>query len=177
MLAPLIPFTAEEIYSFMPDKKVASVHLLELQAPHPEWLNPDLEQKWTDLLVVRDEALRLLESMRQSGTIGASLEAGIDIIYSGEAMGRFAQTIKEQEKLFIVARVDSIPESQVVDNKYRVGGDFFKRPFAVGRPGFQRVGAIGGFPAPGVKCQRCWTYFDDGGDPELCPRCRAVVRA
>jgi isoleucyl-tRNA synthetase len=177
MLAPLIPFTAEEIYSFMPDKKVASVHLLELQAPHPEWLNPDLEQKWTDLLVVRDEALRLLESMRQSGTIGASLEAGIDIIYSGEAMGRFAQTIKEQEKLFIVARVDSIPESQVVDNKYRVGGDFFKRPFAVGRPGFQMVGAIGGFPAPGVKCQRCWTYFDDGGDPELCPRCRAVVRA
>jgi hypothetical protein len=31
--------------------------------------------------------------------------------------------------------------------------------------------------APGVKCQRCWCYFDDGGDPELCPRCRAVVRA
>jgi hypothetical protein len=28
-----------------------------------------------------------------------------------------------------------------------------------------------------VKCARCWKYFDDGGDPELDPRCRAVVRA
>jgi hypothetical protein len=37
--------------------------------------------------------------------------------------------------------------------------------------------AIAGIHAPGIKCQRCWCYFDDGGDPELCPRCRAVVRA
>ncbi|HVN64851.1 MAG TPA: hypothetical protein VMT58_09460, partial [Candidatus Binataceae bacterium] len=29
--------------------------------------------------------------------------------------------------------------------------------------------------APGIKCQRCWCYFDDGGHPELCPRCRTVL--
>ena len=36
---------------------------------------------------------------------------------------------------------------------------------------------IVGRRAPGRKCQRCWTYYTDEGDAELCPRCRAVIRA
>src|SRR5262249_42550700 len=46
MLAPLLPFTADEIHSHMPGAGAQSVHLLEFQPPQPGWLDDELEERW-----------------------------------------------------------------------------------------------------------------------------------
>ena len=67
MLAPLIPFTAEEVYGYMPGARLESVHLTTMRDGNPEWRDSDLEARWERLMRVRDEALKLLEAMRQVG--------------------------------------------------------------------------------------------------------------
>ncbi len=121
---------------------------------------------------MRDEALKLLEAMRQAGTIGAPLEAAVRIAFP--TLGADAAALKD---LFIVSDVAPLAPEQAAELKIEAAG----RDEVFASDGcFARVSpaaAITGRRAPGVKCHRCWCYFDDGGDPELCPRCRAVVRA
>ncbi len=171
MLAPLIPYTAEEIYSYVPGKTAESVHLLELQPAHPEWTDAALAAKWDRLLAVRDDALKLLEAMRKAGTIGGPLDAVVKISFDAAAD---AEALKA---LFMVSDVTPLALDEVAALKTEAAG----RDEVFASDGFYaRVSptvALTGLRAPGVKCHRCWCYFDDGGDPELCPRCRAVVRA
>lgn len=90
-------------------------------------------------------------------------------------LSKYLDSLKE---LFIVSEVEMMgaTESQKL------------REMAAGRADFNSDGmfarispdlplALVGRRAAGRKCQRCWVYYDDDGDPELCPRCRAVVRA
>jgi len=180
MLAPLIPYTADEVYSYVPGKTAESVHLLELQPAHPEWTDAALAAQWDRLLKVRAEALRLLEAMRRAGTIGAPLEAAVSIGVDasgepglGEMLAGYRDKLKE---LFIVSDVAILGPSEVAELRRQASG---REDFALDGA-FGHVSpalAIAGRRAPGVKCQRCWCYYDDGGDPELCPRCRRVLRA
>src|SRR5208337_3562973 len=93
LLAPLIPFTAEEIYSYLPGKKELSVHLLTLKDLR-SWHNADLVSQWVQLLKIRDEALKLLEAMRKAGTIGAPLDAAISLGADGGSESGLAETLK-----------------------------------------------------------------------------------
>ncbi len=180
MLAPLIPYTAEEVYENMPAREQPSVHLLELQPDRPEWADAALGARWDRLLKVRDEALKLLEAMRKAGTIGAPLEASLSLGVDGgadreliELLDRHRQDLKD---LFIVSALGILDPADAAALK-REAGD--REDFATDGT-FARIAspiALTGRRADGVKCQRCWCYFDDGGHPELCPRCRAVVGA
>ncbi len=180
MLAPLIPFTAEEIYAHMPGARAASVHLLTLNAPDPRYSDEALEARWEFLLGLRADALKLLETMRHNEVIGAPLEASLEVynrmkfeqqtpnaLYPSDA-----ELLKE---LLIVSNVELLDDARA-----RVYLDQ-----AEGREDFNVDGCfvrlkgpllVVGRRAPGLKCRRCWVYYDDGGDPELCPRCRTVVR-
>jgi isoleucyl-tRNA synthetase len=180
MLAPLIPFTADEVYAFMPGAKAESVQLLELSPPRPEWIDAELAARWERLLKIRDEALKLLEAMRKAGTIGAPLDAAVSLGVDGaaaegqgELLARYREALKE---LFVVSEIEILPAERVAELRREAAG---REDFALDGS-FARVApavALKGRHAPGVKCRRCWCYFDDGGDPELCPRCRRVVRA
>ena len=184
MLAPLMPFTAEEIYSYLPGKSAESAHLLEFAPARPEWADADLEARWDRLLEVRNEALKLLEAMRQAGTIGAPLEAAIKIgAASGAngAGGEWAKLLRDDrdllKELFIVADVTVLSDSEAADlGRQANGAEAFSRDGIFGRVSSRPPIVIVGERARGLKCERCWTYFDDGGDPRLCVRCRGVVR-
>ncbi|HEY6395278.1 MAG TPA: zinc finger domain-containing protein, partial [Candidatus Binataceae bacterium] len=124
--------------------------------------------------------LKLLEVMRKAGTIGAPLEATLSLGTGKAAPNGLAEMLdryREQLKdLFIVADVEILRDNEAAQLRSQAAG---REDFTLDGT-FARVSpslTIAGRRAPGVKCQRCWTYFDDGGDPELCPRCRAVVRA
>ena len=80
IIAPLIPYTARKFTRTCPARKLESVHLLTLAEPHPEWADEKLLARWERLMEVRTEALKLLEWMRQSGAIGAPLEAEVRFI-------------------------------------------------------------------------------------------------
>jgi isoleucyl-tRNA synthetase len=180
MLAPLIPYTAEEVYEHMPAREKESVHLLELQPAHQEWIDPVLTARWDRLLKVRDEALKLLESMRKAGTIGAPLEATVSLSAGGGAdkeltdlLAGYRDTLKD---LFIVSGVEALPPEEAA----ALGREAEGREDFSSDGTFARIAApltLKGKRAPGIKCRRCWCYFDDGGHPELCPRCRTVVVA
>ncbi len=182
MLAPLIPFTADEIYAQMPGERVDSVHLLTLHRENPKWRDENLESRWERLLAVRDEALKLLEAMRKAGTIGAPLEAAISLAADGGSDRGLAETIKNHrdalKDLFIVSQVGilSDPDAAALRNQ-AAGREDFAANGNFARASTDPALTLIGHRAPGIKCARCWCYFDDGGDPELCPRCRAVVRA
>ena len=182
ILAPLIPYTAEEIYLHTPGEHAASVHLLKFAEPHSEWADPELGARWDRLLQVRGEALKLLEAMRQAGTIGAPLEATVAIEADGaaerglgEMLRRYRESLKE---LFIVSHVAILAADEASELRAAAQG---RSDFSVDGT-FARLSPelpvlLVGRRAPGRKCQRCWTYYADEGDPELCPRCRTVVRA
>ena len=181
MLAPLIPFTAEEVYSYLPGKRGLSVHLLTLN-DLSSWHDPELVSQWQQLLKIRDEALKLLEAMRQSGTIGAPLDAAISLGADGGSESGLAETLKryreELKDLFIVSDVAILDDAEAAEVR-RQAGD--REAFAVDGT-FARASAnpaitLVGRHASGVKCARCWKYFDDGSGEALDARCRAVVGA
>jgi isoleucyl-tRNA synthetase len=183
MLAPLIPFTAEEIYSYMPGPRLESVHLTTLHPANPSWRDEQLEARWERLLEVRDEALKLLEAMRKSGTIGAPLDAAISLGADGGSESGLTATLaqyrEELKDLFIVSDVAILGDAEAAEIRRQAAG---RENFAVNGTGaFARASAkpaitLIGRHASGVKCARCWKYFDDGGG-QLDARCRAVVGA
>ncbi|MDQ3283540.1 MAG: isoleucine--tRNA ligase [Acidobacteriota bacterium] len=155
VMAPILTFTADEIYEAMPGAKEKSVHLTEfpkLDAP----LSADEQAKWTRLLRLRDGVLSVLERARAAKQIGQSLEA--DITLHGE-VGTFDVNLAT---LFIVSHVDIKPADDTIADQVEVEG--------LGRIG------ISWSPARGKKCGRCWTYREEVlEDLGLCDRCQAVV--
>src|SRR6202012_371239 len=89
-LAPILSFTAEEIWQHMPGKRSESVMF-------ETWYDglaatqgsPDQRRYWSDLLAIRDTASRVLEGMRKGEQIGASLEAKLAIHSDPAVVARY----------------------------------------------------------------------------------------
>jgi isoleucyl-tRNA synthetase len=167
LLAPVMSFTAEEVWGFLPAtaSRAGSVHLDHFPAPQdltgavPESLDvASIDSHWRMLLSVRDEALKALETARAEKRIGSSLEAQVHIAASG-IMYKVLQRHRDQLRyLFIVSDV-------VLE----------KSPASNGDTGL----VITVNRAPGEKCERCWNYSAHVGEdktyPTVCERCSAVL--
>jgi len=178
ILAPLLPYTADEIYSHLSGPRAQSVHLLELQAPQPEWVDSELEERWKQLLAIRAAGLKLLETMRQAGAIGAPLEAELSIgAEPGAADGlpatleRYARQLRD---LFLVSGVEVLPQARVSELRKLAGdGESFSQNGAFGRVSHQPPLVLLGRRSEGKKCPRCWMYHHES--TELDARCAAAV--
>jgi isoleucyl-tRNA synthetase len=155
VVAPILTFTADEIYEAMPGEKEASVHLADipkLEAP----LNADETAKWNRVLKLRDGVLAVLERARAAKQIGQSLEADITLYGNVEDYG------VDLAKLFIVSHADVKPADETIVDVVELEG--------AGRIG------VSWSPARGKKCGRCWTYREEvAADGDLCNRCQGVV--
>ncbi|MCL5056793.1 MAG: isoleucine--tRNA ligase [Actinobacteria bacterium] len=167
LLAPVLAFTSEEIWRYIPNSgdKPASVQLSDMPEVRNEYIDPDLEKKWDRLLDLRAVVTRALEAARRDKIIGNSLEAVTELYASGDVY-HFLETFGDElATLFIVSAVvlkkGDPPAGSAADEEV---------------PGF---GVMVG-RAPGSKCERCWNYHEGvGGDadhPTLCPRCAGVVK-
>ncbi len=167
-LAPILAFTAEEIYEAMPKdpgmQAVASVHLLDWLAMPGEWNDEEIEGKFGRLVALRPDVLKSIEDKRQAGEVGSSLEAKI-LIRTGDK--NEYDDLKEREDMlpsvFIVSQVK-------IEHVLGLGtppDGSFAREIIVQK-------------ADGEKCGRCWNYrVDVGRDPHhktLCGRCTANVK-
>ena len=154
VIAPILSFTADEIYEAMPGEKEESVHLTDIPKLTSPLSTGDADE-WKRVLQLRDAALTVLERARAAKQIGQSLEA--DLTLHGNVT-----TSIDLAKLFIVSHVDVVPANDGVAD-------------VVDIEGFGRVG-ITMTMARGKKCGRCWQYreevLDDGG---LCARCQRVI--
>ena len=173
LMAPVLSFTAEEIWRTMPEacrKSVgtASVHLTAFSDITVEWINPDMEQRWEDLLHLRGEVQAKLEGKRREGVIGAPLEAKVTI-YAQRANPATYDVFKPYENflstLFIVSQVELVAVDNVDANIMSDLSDGFG--VVVDR-------------ASGRKCERCWNYREavgkDVDHPTLCDRCVEAVQ-
>jgi len=187
ILAVLIPFTADEVYSHMPGEKLASVHLLTLAPPQPEWTDEQLLARWEGLLDVRGEAMKLLETMRQAGTIGAPLEASVRINWgqlsdasastSNGGAPFAAQDVNLLKELFVVSQVEVMSDEEAAPRWQHENDEDLKSQGEFIHEGVRAPLLLIGARASGKKCPRCWMYFEDDSGSELDPRCRAVVGA
>ncbi|HTT77554.1 MAG TPA: class I tRNA ligase family protein, partial [Candidatus Binataceae bacterium] len=181
MLAPLIPFTAEEVYSHLPGRTAESVHLLAMHPPDERWSDSALEEKWSLLLEVRSEALKLLEAMRKAGTIGAGLDATVQLglLDGANSLGTVLSEYREDLKdLLIVSDVELLSGQDAAALKATTNGyEDFQSDGFFAHASAQLPLIVTGRHASGRKCLRCWKYFDDGSESELDARCRQVVEA
>ncbi len=159
VLAPIVSFTAEEIYEAMPGRKEISVHMTDL--PQLPAIGIDVAA-WDRLLVLRDMVSKVLERARATGQIGQSLEA--DVALHGDFSPRMlmGNLNVDLAKFFIVSHVDFRPPSEVV-------GD------VIDIPGVGTI-AVTMAPARGKKCGRCWQFREEvAHEGGLCARCEEVI--
>jgi isoleucyl-tRNA synthetase len=187
LLAPLVPYTADEIYSHMPGKRAReSVHLLGFAPAQPSWADSALARRWEDLLAVRGVVLKTLEAMRQAGMIGAPLEARLRLGVTADADGArelnaaLAADRDALKGLFIVSDVQLMSPEDTAKIKAQPGAsesETFNLDGAMVRINLRPPLVVLGERALGRKCPRCWAYFADETGEQLCPRCRAVLGA
>ena len=158
-LAPMLSYTAEEIWRFMPGERAESVFLTTWH-PLPDVPKTDID--WPALIELRRDVMRELEKLRDAGTIGAPLEAEVDVYCSPQEFARFSALGDELRFLLItsqarVHKIDAAPTGpEYVACTH--GGVWIR---------VTRTEA--------VKCVRCWHRRADVGSvaehPELCVRC------
>jgi len=162
LLAPILPFTAEEVYHAMvegcpPVKKPVSVHILLFPKHEAAQDHEALLADWEKLAGVREPVLKALEEIRQKGQIGNSLEAKVILHVSGETADLLRRHRDDLRYIFIVSQVE-------------LQDDLNSEPGV-------RVEVL---PADGRKCERCWNYSVHVGVHAeyvtLCERCVPVVR-
>lgn len=159
LAAPIISFTAEEIWTYMPhtstdDKE--SIFLNQMPEKSGIEFSDEFVSKWDFIYSTRETVNKVLEEKRNEKLIGKSLEANI-IIHCGESLYEKYNALTEELKdILIVSGVsaskdgnDEAPEIEVIK-------------------------------AEGEKCERCWSYSNtvgsDSEHPTLCARCAAVVK-
>jgi isoleucyl-tRNA synthetase len=163
-LAPVLSFTAEEIWQLLPAAQSTPKSVfLATWHEFPEMPAPRIE--WDALIALRQAVLRQLEKLREAGTIGAPLEAEVDVYALPDHARRYAAlgdelrflTITSAARVHVVhAEPDGVVASEA--GSAIIPGVWLK----VGR-------------TAGTKCVRCWHFTPDVGrhaeHPELCGRC------
>jgi len=162
LMAPVLSFTAEEIWQGIPERQreTDSVHLTQFPKADPRYRDTELEKRWEQLLDVRSKVQAELENKRREKLIGAPLEAKVLIDANPEKydlLKRYEQ-YEDLPGLFIVSQVELKKVTHLPHY-----------------PDFE----VKVVKAEGVKCSRCWRYQTSVGanaaHPELCDRCVEAI--
>ncbi len=152
ILSPILSFTCEEAWGYIPGEKSESVFLEDFPERIPVEVSDEFVREHEKLLEMRDRVLKALEIARNSKLIRSSLEAEIIIKSKGDERKLLEKYRDFLPTLFIVSKV------QVEEGK-----DF---EIKVER-------------AKGKKCARCWNYSEEVGNfdpPDVCERCIRVLK-
>ncbi len=184
-LAPILPFTAEEMWRHLPAApapgRAESVFLAlwhELPAPPARAVEtPAAFIDWEALIALRTDVARELERLRVGGVIGAPLDAELDLWCTPDAYARLAP-FGEELRFFMItseARVHRVTTEQAV----ALSADVARSPAGVPHDAVPALAAPGVWirvqPSTREKCVRCWQHRADvgasGEHPQLCARC------
>ncbi|MCM8804871.1 MAG: isoleucine--tRNA ligase [Candidatus Omnitrophica bacterium] len=150
IIAPILSFTAEESYQFIPFEKKESVFLEDF--PEIEKEDRNLIERWERFFEIRKIVLKKIEEKREEKLIGGSLEAKV-IIKCNREKEEFLNSFYKLNTLLIVSEVEILnsDDFEVIVEKTK-----------------------------NKKCQRCWVYFPEVGKngefPQLCEKCINVLK-
>ena len=164
-LAPILSFTAEEIWLNMPGERSESV-FLETFYTGLFTLDADSAfspERWQRVLETRQAVSKELEKLRVAGGIGASLDADIDLYCDGQLYQDLQSLGEELRFVLITSAARVLP---LADHPTGMGVQL--------EIAEQTLGIVAGV-SPHAKCVRCWHHREDVGQhaehPELCGRC------
>jgi isoleucyl-tRNA synthetase len=181
LAAPILVFTAEEIWKHLPgtSAEAESVHI----AQFPEALDfqtglaASVAADWELLAKIRSEALKALEAARNAKRINSSLEAKVNFeLFTQAAEAQLLGTLRKYAQwlpgLLMVSQV-GIPADSTGEIRTRgLHGDSFRSEIF---PGL----ALRVIVAPGAKCERCWNYSTHVGENTrysgICERCSEAL--
>jgi isoleucyl-tRNA synthetase len=176
LLAPILSFTAEEIWTYMggKDRPSGSIFLSQMPKADPAMLDRELADRWDRIFKERAEVLKALEEARTKGIIGHSLDAKVVFVNQNGGPNSTLENLIKADKskmqdVLIVSQAD-ISESMTSDSVslscYKT--ELLNCQIAVSK-------------AEGLKCERCWKYDTevgkDASHPTVCARCAAVLNS
>ncbi|MDO9452993.1 MAG: isoleucine--tRNA ligase [Stagnimonas sp.] len=145
-IAPVLSFTADEIWRLLPGDRSASVFV------QGWWSFPatrTVDVNWSKLVMVRDGVRKVLEDERSKGLIGSSLQAEVEICADGDTIAAL-RTSEDELRFWLQTSAVVVSE---------------------GSAGI----AVKAQPSPHAKCDRCWHYREDVGQIQghetICGRC------
>ena len=165
LMAPVLSFTADEIWQYMTGKERAlSVHADLFLPLNEEYRDTELAERWEEIIDVRKEVTKVLELARKEKRIGHSLDASVELGLSHELSVKLTSYMDQLRSIFIVSSVDLVEINQV-DGGYE----------SETVPGLK----VKVSPSSDPKCERCWIHDpsvgDDKNHPNTCKRCRNVL--
>ena len=156
MLAPILAYTSDEIWKFMPHSAADDKErIIYNEMPQKVSVDADADFMafWDEIHALRDDVKKTLEPMIKDKLIKGSLEAKITLAAGGEKLAFLKKAEKELKDVFIVSEVE------IADN----GGEL----------------EITADKAQGEKCERCWVVSRTVGaslaHPTLCARCCGIL--
>ncbi len=155
LMAPILSFTCEEIWSYLPDYKAGqSVFLEDLPAVNEEWNKPELAATWEKLLAARHVVLKELELARREKTIGSSLEAEVEITAGGETLELLKQHQDSLAEILIVSAVKLTEGPADGEMVVKVS------------------------PSDAPKCPRCWVHSCEvtANSEGVCSKCADALQ-
>ncbi len=173
VMAPIISFTAEEVWQSIRNEKIGKkqeIRTIEesvFLAPFPEfneqYYDQDLEKRWNELFLLRNEVNKALEIRRTEKFIGNSLEAKV-ILFLPEHYKNILSKYSDFLTTFLIVSAADISDIKRADSYKSAEIDGLE---------------ITVEKAPGGKCQRCWNWSEFVGTfdnaPEICERCHNVI--
>ncbi|WDP88764.1 MAG: isoleucine--tRNA ligase [Desulfobacter sp.] len=171
IMAPILPFTAEEIYTHMDPEhmnrgeKKESIHMEDMVVLDPSWEDKELAGKWENIRLLRGEVTKALEAARADKLIGHPLDAWVQIkLPQGDLADQVAGLPGALNDIFIVS------QAELVDG---LEGDVYEGKEIDGL-------AIKVTKAQGEKCERCWRFDtgigSDPAHPTACKRCADALK-
>jgi isoleucyl-tRNA synthetase len=158
LMAPILSFTAEEVWKFLPEEpgKSESVHLMLFPEVKSEFLDDALTERWERLWEIRALVTKVLEEARKEKVIGLSLDAQVHL-YVPEKIFPFLKNYeKDLRSIFIVSSVTLHLAKDAKEVRAEVS------------------------PAEGKKCERCWNYEVTVGTHKvhetICHRCVEAIQ-
>jgi len=157
LVAPILSFTADEVWDYLPkvEGRKVSVHLVSFPRPE-EVFSEDpapLLEEWKQIFGLRDAAMIKLEEARQEKRIGKGLEAELEVLVTGNLhrlLSRYAPALKEILNVSKVTVIEDPSNSVIV------------------------------LPASGHKCARCWNFMPEvsayGAWQNVCTRCHGALK-
>ena len=164
-LVPVMPHQAEDIFAHTPDcqkQGLSSILLSEWPKERMEWMSAEINDKWDNILKIRELVTKAIEPLRINKQVGSSLEVAVYIKTTDELQKALINSKDDLSTIFIVSQVfveGEEPENTL--NTLQSGETEIKVGHAIGE-----------------KCERCWKYRKLGENadyPTLCSDCASSL--
>lgn len=154
LLAPILPYTSEEVYQLLPSKKLISVHLEKIPEVKDYQTKDLILEEWELFFEIKNDVYKALEEARNEKLIGKGLEARVYIKADGKYLDIINKLKNDLKQLLIVSEVIITSKELPKYNSISVKVE----------------------PFNGYKCERCWNYFNkEEMIDNICKRCNEIL--